>query len=88
MDRKEDGREEYSQLELVRLALPRRTYLGSHLDYVIDRLVWLYEHRDLIDGLEWVYEPPVLRFFLGKLRDVEGWGERIYSTYKRELGEA
>ncbi|MEZ0290425.1 MAG: tryptophanase [Sulfolobales archaeon] len=87
MDRDKSGREIFPDLELVRIAFPRRTYLRSHADYVIDRVSWLYEHRDLIKGLKWVYEPPILRFFLGRLEDIEGWGERLVETYKRELGE-
>ncbi len=71
MERTPDGREVFSDLELVRIAFPRRTYLRSHIDYAVDRIAWLYEHRELIKGLEWVYEPPVLRFFLGKLKDVD-----------------
>ncbi len=87
MERTPDGREVFSDLELVRIAFPRRTYLRSHIDYAVDRIAWLYEHRELIKGLEWVYEPPVLRFFLGKLKDVDNWGKRLYKAYRKELGE-
>jgi len=87
IDRDESGREVLSDLELVRLALPRRTYLKSHIDYAIDRITWLYEHRELIGGLEWVYEPPVLRFFMGRLRDTGNWGEELAKAYASELGE-
>ena len=48
MERDKEGKEIPSDLELVRIALPRRTYLRSHIDYAIDRIVWLYEHRNLI----------------------------------------
>ena len=87
MERTPDGREVFSDLELVRIAFPRRTYLRSHIDYAVDRIAWLYEHRELIKGLEWVYKPPVLRFFLGKLKDIDNWGKRLYETYRKELGE-
>ncbi|MEM4677524.1 MAG: tryptophanase, partial [Candidatus Korarchaeota archaeon] len=82
-----DGREIYPDLELVRIAFPRRTYLKSHADYLIDRLVWLYENREVIKGLQWVYEPPILRFFLGRLKDIDNWGEKLVEIYKKELGE-
>lgn len=87
MERDKEGREIFSDLELVRIAFPRRTYLRSHIEYAIDRIVWLYEHRNLIKGLKWVYEPPVLRFFLGKLKDIDNWGRKLYKEYRKELGE-
>jgi len=87
MERDELGREVFSDLELVRIAFPRRVYLRSHVDYAIDRITWLFEHRDLVKGLKWIYEPPVLRFFLGRLKDIDNWGEKIYEIYRKELGE-
>lgn len=87
MDRDKEGKELLSDLELVRLAMPRRTYLKSHIDYLVDRVLWLKDHSYIVRGLEWVYEPPILRFFLGKLRDVEEWGQKLYLEYVRELGE-
>jgi len=86
MDRDKDGREIYPDLELVRIAFPRKTYLRSHADYVVDRVLWLYEHRDVVKGLRWVYEPPILRFFLGRLDDIDGWGESLVKVYESELG--
>jgi len=86
MDRDKDGREIYPELELVRIAFPRKTYLRSHADYVVDRVLWLYEHRDMVKGLKWVYEPPILRFFLGRLDDMDDWGESLVNVYESELG--
>ncbi len=87
MDRTKDGREIYSDLELVRIAFPRRTYTKSHADYLVDRILWLYENRDMVKGLRWIYEPPVLRFFLGRLEDVNKWGEELTKKYVEQLGE-
>ncbi|MEM4507969.1 MAG: tryptophanase [Acidilobaceae archaeon] len=87
LDRAKDEREIYADLELIRIAFPRRTYLRSHADYLIDRLLWLYEHRELVKGLFWRYEPPVLRFFLGRLEDVDGWGAQLVEAYRKELGD-
>lgn len=77
MDRNPDGSEEASDMELMRLAVPRRTFTMSQMEYAADRLAWLYEHREMIHGLRWVEEPPVLRFFIGKLETVDGWDVRL-----------
>ena len=58
MDRDADGKDVYSDLELCRMAVPRRVYSSSHLEYVVDRLSWLLRHRDLVGGLEFYEEPP------------------------------
>ncbi|MGB9816595.1 MAG: tryptophanase [Desulfurococcaceae archaeon] len=75
------------ELDLVRLAMPRKTYLQSHLDYLLDRLTWLFENKDLVKGLKWIYEPPVLRFFEGILLDQDNWGSRLMEAYEKQLGE-
>jgi len=86
-DRTPDGKEIFPDLELMRIALPRKTYLRSHIDYVVDRLAWLYENKEVIKGLEWVYEPPVLRFFLGRLRDINNWSTELAERYRRVFGD-
>ena len=53
-------------LELVRCTIPRRVYTNSHFDYVADGIKRLYEKKDRISGLRFVYEPEVLRFFQGR----------------------
>jgi tryptophanase len=82
-DRDKDGREIYADLELTRIALPRRVYSVSHIEYLIDRIAWLYEHRDLIGGLKFVSEPPVLRFFLGKLEALEDWSGKLSGAVEK-----
>lgn len=47
----------------VRLTIPRRVYTYSHMDVVADGMIDLYQHREQINGLKMVYEPPTLRFF-------------------------
>jgi len=87
MDRDKDGNDVYADLELTRIALPRRVYSLSHIEYIIDRLQWLHRHRDLIQGLKFVSEPPVLRFFLGKLQALNGWGRNLVDAFKKDFGE-
>jgi tyrosine phenol-lyase len=86
MDRDEDGNEQFSDLELARLAVPRRVYTMSHLEYVVDRLKWLYQHRDKIKGLKFVEEPPVLRFFFGMLEPLDNWGAKLAEAFKKDFG--
>jgi tyrosine phenol-lyase len=86
MDRDKDGNEVYSDIELTRIAVPRRVYTMSQIEYAVDRLNWLYKHRDLIGGLKFVEEPPVLRFFFGKLEALNNWGAKLAEAFKKDFG--
>lgn len=86
MERDKDGKEVFADLELTRIALPRRVYTISHIEYAVDRINWLYKHKDLMKGLRFVFEPPVLRFFLGKLEAIDNWGKDLADTFKKEIG--
>jgi tryptophanase len=88
MDRDKEGRDVFADVELTRLALPRRVYTVSHIEYALDRIRWLYGHRDLVKGLRFVSEPPVLRFFFGKLEALDGWGLTLKDAFKKEIGSA
>jgi tryptophanase len=57
-------------LELVRLAIPRRVYTQSHIDYVAEVIIETFNHRDNIKGLEIVEEAPMLRHFTAKLKPI------------------
>lgn len=85
-DRDRDGNEMASDLELARLAVPRRVYTMSHIEYAVDRLAWLYEHRDLVQGLKFVQEPPVLRFFFGRLAPLGDWSSRLVAAFEADFG--
>ena len=87
MDRDKEGKEVFADLELTRIALPRRVYTVSHMEYAIDRINWLYKHRNLIKGLKFVFEPPVLRFFDGRLKAIDNWGEGLAGAFKKEIGD-
>ena len=86
--RDEDGNETYADMELLRLAVPRRVFTLSQIKYVADRMIWLYENRHLIGGLRFAYEPPVLRFFMGGLEPVSDWPEKLIAKFKQDFGDS
>ena len=59
-----------SQLELVRLAIPRRVYTQSHIDYVSEIIIDVFNRRNEITGLQIVEETPLLRHFTAKLKPI------------------
>ncbi len=65
------GRKEaYPELELVRLAVPRRVYTASHLRYVAESIIELHRNRDKVRGLRIVRESPFLRHFTARLEEI------------------
>jgi tryptophanase len=86
--RDEEGNETYADMELLRLAVPRRVFTLSQIKYVIDRMTWLYDNRHLIGGLKFVYEPPVLRFFMGGLEPVSDWPQKLIAKFKEDFGDS
>jgi tyrosine phenol-lyase len=87
-DRDANGNDVMADLELARLALPRRVYTLSHVEYAVDRLSWLYNHRNLVGGLKFVQEPPVLRFFFGRLAPISPWANELAQAFKADFGDA
>jgi tyrosine phenol-lyase len=87
MDRDAEGNDVPADLELARLAVPRRVYTLSQIEYAVDRLTWLYQHRDLVGGLKFVEEPKVLRFFFGRLAPLDNWGARLAEAFQAEFGK-
>ena len=86
-ERNADGSERLASMELLRLAFPRRVFTLSQTEYVIDRVKWLYDHRDLVGGLRFVHEPATLRFFTGILEPIGDWPEKLTEAYVAEFGE-
>lgn len=64
------GREMPPAMELVRLAIPRRVYTQSHVDYVVEAIIDVYREREKLRGLEITWEPPSLRHFTAHFREV------------------
>ena len=74
--RDENGNDILADVELLRLAFPRRVFTLSQTMFLIDRVKWLYENRELIGGLKFIEEPKVLRFFMGRLAPTSNWPEK------------
>eukprot|EP00005_Dracoamoeba_jomungandri_P010830 CAMPEP_0174275282 /NCGR_PEP_ID=MMETSP0439-20130205/59739_1 /TAXON_ID=0 /ORGANISM="Stereomyxa ramosa, Strain Chinc5" /LENGTH=445 /DNA_ID=CAMNT_0015367371 /DNA_START=1635 /DNA_END=2972 /DNA_ORIENTATION=- len=68
--RDKDGNNVFPKLELVRLAVPRRVYTQSHMDYVANSIARTWERRAEVKGLEMTYEPGDLRFFQAEFKPV------------------
>ena len=60
-----------AKMDLVRLAIPRRTYTQSHIDYVIEVILEVFAKREKISGLRITYEPPFLRHFTARFEQLE-----------------
>ena len=86
-EREPDGTERVASMELLRLAFPRRVFTLSQTEYVIDRVKWLFDHRDLVSGLRFVHEPKTLRFFTGILEPVSDWPEKLAAAYRADFGD-
>ncbi len=86
--RDENGNDILADVELLRLAFPRRVFTLSQTKFVIDRVKWLYDNRELVGGLEWVEEPPLLRFFMGRLKPVGNWVEKLVAKFKADFGDS
>jgi tryptophanase len=61
-----------AQMELVRLAIPRRVYTQSHIDYVVEIILRVWERRARIKGMRLTYEAPFLRHFTAHLEPMSG----------------
>jgi tyrosine phenol-lyase len=86
--RDENGNDIYADIELMRLAFPRRVFTLSQTEYLIDRLNWLYKNRELVGGLKFVEEPPVLRFFTGRLEPLTNWPEKLLKKFRADFGDS
>ncbi len=60
----------YPELEMVRLAIPRRVYTTMHMVYVAESIAKIYEDREKIKGLRIVQQAPVLRHFTARLTEI------------------
>ena len=86
-ERNADGTDNPAEMELLRMAVPKRVFTLSHIRYAADRLAWLYENRNLIGGLRFVEEPKVLRFFFGRLEPIGDWPDKLAAKFAADFGE-
>lgn len=64
----ETGEESAAKMELVRLAIPRRVYTQSHIDYVLEVIGRVWERRESLGGYAFEYQPEALRHFTARFR--------------------
>jgi tryptophanase len=60
-----------AQMDLVRLAIPRRVYTQSHIDYLVEVILEVWAHRENIRGMRLTYEAPFLRHFTARMEPIE-----------------
>lgn len=59
-----------AMMELVRLAIPRRVYTQSHIDYLTEIIIEVYKNRNRLNGYKIIYEAPMLRHFTAKFEPI------------------
>jgi tryptophanase len=71
-DDPDTGERQPARNELVRLAIPRRVYTQSHVDYAVEAIINVYERREAMRGYEITYEPTFLRHFTARFAPCAG----------------
>ena len=66
-----------AKMDLVRLAIPRRVYTQSHIDYVVEVILEVWRHREQVRGLRLTYEAPFLRHFTARLSPLEAVAQPV-----------
>jgi tryptophanase len=66
----ENGKLIPSMMELVRMAIPRRVYTQSHVDYLIEIILEVYNNRNKLTGYKITYEAPMLRHFTAVFKPI------------------
>jgi tryptophanase len=66
----ETGQETPAPMELVRLAIPRRVYTQSHVDYVVEAILQIWERRKVVSGYRFLEQAPVLRHFTARFEEL------------------
>ena len=80
-----DGTQVHPRMQLVRLAIPRRVYTQSHIDYVAEAVSEVFEHREAIPGLRITYEAPVLRHFTAHFEPILYTKEPVTAKFQEQV---
>ncbi len=67
----ETGEETLAAMELVRLAIPRRVYTQSHVDYVVEAILNVWTRREAVSGYRFVEQAPILRHFTARFQPLD-----------------
>jgi tryptophanase len=76
-----------ADMELVRIAFPRKVFTLSQAMYALDRLQWLYDNRELLGPMAYEDIPGMVRCFRTPLKPLTDWPEKLIAKYKEDLGE-
>jgi len=71
----DSGQELPAAMELVRLAIPRRVYTQSHVDYLVEVIQAVWERRESIGGFRFTYQAPALRHFTARFEPLYSFGQ-------------
>ncbi len=75
--RETDGKFEPARLELVRLAVPRRVYTQSHVDFAAEAIIDVFKRRETVPGYRMTYSPQYLRHFTARFEPLTATADRL-----------
>jgi tryptophanase len=82
-----NGRFQPADMELVRLAFPRRVYTQSHFDYILEGIAEIVQQKSLLTGYRIVYDPPFLRHFTARFEPLARRGRKSLFVQTKTNGK-